>query len=222
MSVERRVWSARLAFRFHRASAAECLPKANCRNTFSIAGQPDLVHIGMLHLKAFNSGKGKLMRHLLFCLACLPAVSMAQTNPDGFSQEKFEKRFHAADKNGDGMLSREEAYAAFPRAPQFFDEIDLNNDNHITLVEVSQARARRVEAAISVSGIDGGAKYVKPEYLKSQRASGSGNAVGLFPGMEDAQRDDFYESLAGDQDNAPNPGIPAPAEIVPNLLNKSF
>lgn len=162
------------------------------------------------------------MRHLLFCIACLPAVSMAQTNPDSFSQEKFEKRFHAADKNGDGMLSREEAYAAFPRAPQFFDEIDLNHDNYITLVEVSQARARRVEAAISASSIGGGAKYVKPEYLKSQRASGSGNAEGLFPGMGDAQRDDFYESLADDQDNALNPGIPAPAEIVPNLLNKSF
>ncbi len=155
------------------------------------------------------------MRHLFFCLACLPALSMAQAIPENFSQEKFEKRFHAADKNGDGMLSREEAYAEFPRAPEFFDEIDLNHDNYITLIEVRQARARRVDAAISASTIGDGARYVKPEYLKNE-------AAGLLVGRPHAQGDEFYEALADDPDNAPNPGIPAPAEIVPNLLNKSF
>lgn len=196
-------------------AAAECLPKADCRHPFFVAGQPDLVHIVRLDLRAFNSGKGKLMRHLLFCLAYLPAVSMAQAIPENFSQEKFEKRFHAADKNGDGMLSREEAYAEFRRAPGFFDEIDLDHDNHITLIEVRQARARRVEAAISASAVGEGARYVKPEYLKSE-------AAGLLVGRPHAQGDGFYEALADDPDNVLNPGIPAPAEIVPNLLNKSF
>ena len=57
------------------------------------------------------------MRHLLLCLACLPAMSVAQPPAQSVNQEKFEKRFHAADKDDDGRLSREEAYAEFPRAP---------------------------------------------------------------------------------------------------------
>ncbi|MBK8119998.1 MAG: hypothetical protein IPK39_13110 [Sulfuritalea sp.] len=89
MGVERRVCSARQAFRCHRTVAAKCLPKTDCRNSVSIAGPPDLVHIAMLHPKAFNSGKGKLMRHRLFCRACLPAVSMAQTNPDSLLNKSF-------------------------------------------------------------------------------------------------------------------------------------
>lgn len=182
------------------------------------------MHIAKLVLKASNSGKGKMMRCLLFCLACLPALSMAQTSPDVFSREKFEKRFHAADRNGDRMLSREEAYAEFPRAPQFFDEIDLDHDGYITLVEVGQARTRRVEAAISASGIGDGAKYLKPEYLKGAPAVARGNSEGEGPYAGDvpAQSDEFYESLAAQPDSALDPGAPVAAEIVPNLLNKSF
>ena len=34
----------------------------------------------------------------------------------------FEQRFHKADKDKNGKLSRAEAYAEFPRMPEFFDE----------------------------------------------------------------------------------------------------
>lgn len=175
--------------------------------------------------RGFLSGKkGKMMRCLLFCLAWLPVLSIAQTSPDVFSREKFEKRFHAADKDGDGMLSRAEAYAEFPRAPRFFDEIDLDHDGYIKLAEVDEARNRRVEAAISASGIGGGARYVEPEYLKDERAVARGNseAEAPFAGNVPAHRDEFYESLVAEHDHAVDSGAPAAAEIVPNLLNKSF
>lgn len=162
------------------------------------------------------------MRYLLFCMACLPAVSMAQKIPDNFSQEKFEIRFHAADKNKDGKLSREEAYAGFPRGPEFFNEIDANNDNHITLDEVSQALARRVNAAVTASSITG--KYVKPSDLGSGPAS-TGNEADpedLFSSKVDMHRQEYYESLAEDHSNARMRGISTPDKGPPNLINKSF
>ena len=107
------------------------------------------------------------MRYLLACLACLPAWSLAQQAlPDDFSQEIFERRFRAADKDGDGRLSRAEAYAEFPRAPKFFDEIDADRDQHVTLVEFNRAMERRAAMALGSGSLGVAAKYVKPEYLK--------------------------------------------------------
>ena len=75
------------------------------------------------------------MRYSLFWLAFVSAVAMAEAVPSNFNQIEFEKRFHAADKNKDGKLSRTEAYEEFPRMPEFFDEIDTNKDSSITLIE---------------------------------------------------------------------------------------
>ncbi|MBK7766547.1 MAG: hypothetical protein IPI44_10770, partial [Sulfuritalea sp.] len=121
-----------------------------------------------------------------------------------------EKRFHAADKNGDGMLSREEAYAQFPRAPKFFDEIDSNRDKYITLVEVRQARARRVEAAISGSGIGGGAIYVKPEFLRSERGERQRQCGSLFPGMGGCSVTTSMNLLPATRTTHPIPAYPLP------------
>jgi len=163
------------------------------------------------------------MRYLFFCLACFPAVPMAQAIPDNFDQEKFEQRFRAADKNGDGRLSREEAYAAFPRAPEFFTEIDVNNDGYITLTEVGQARARRVDAVVNASRLGVGAKYVKPEYLKTDQAlAGSeAEATDLSSAIAQKRSNEFQEFLEG-QNSADDLGIPVPAKTPPNLFNKSF
>ena len=165
-----------------------------------------------------------MMRYLLLWLACSPAVSMAQQLPDNFNQEQFEQRFRAADKDGDGRLSREEAYAAFPRAPEFFKEIDANNDNHITLIEFNQAMTRRAEAALKASNFGIGAKYVKPEYLKTDQAltGDEREATDLSSAIAQRRSIEFNEFLGDDQNDARNRALPDPAGTSSNLFDRSF
>jgi Ca2+-binding EF-hand superfamily protein len=59
--------------------------------------------------------------------ACL-AVAAA---PEGHGKE----RLRAADTNGDGMISKEEA-KALPRLLKHFDEIDANHDGQVTPEEM--------------------------------------------------------------------------------------
>jgi Ca2+-binding EF-hand superfamily protein len=49
------------------------------------------------------------------------------------------EKLKAADTNGDGMISREEANAALPMIATHFDEIDTNKDGFITLQEFGAA-----------------------------------------------------------------------------------
>ena len=69
------------------------------------------------------------MRYSLFGLAFVSAVAMAEAVPTHFDKADFQKRFHAADKDKNGKLSRTEAYSEFPRMPEFFDEIDTASSN---------------------------------------------------------------------------------------------
>ena len=93
----------------------------------------------------------------------ISTFAWAKAATDGYDPVKFEKRFHHADKDNNGKLSRKEAYAEFPRMPEFFDEIDTNKDGFITLKEVHNTMERRVNAAINTSksasrygGVDAG------------------------------------------------------------------
>jgi hypothetical protein len=164
-----------------------------------------------------------MTRRLLFCLACLPAWSLAQQLPDNYSQDIFERRFGAADKDGDGRLSRTEAYAEFPRAPQFFDEIDGNRDGHVTQVEFNQALDRRAAAALDAASRSAAAKYVKPEYLKDEQpaAGGATAARDLASSIAQRRSRDFNEFLGGDQDHEAYPDLPV-ADSASNLVNKSY
>jgi hypothetical protein len=89
------------------------------------------------------------MRYLAFALMLVSPLVWAAAIPDRYDPVQFEKRFHKADKDNKGKLSRAEAYAEFPRMPEFFDEIDTNKDGFITLKEVNKAMERRVNAAIN-------------------------------------------------------------------------
>jgi hypothetical protein len=46
-------------------------------------------------------------------------------------------RFHKADLNGDGQLTREEAQKGMPRIYQHFSEIDAGNKGYVTLAEIA-------------------------------------------------------------------------------------
>lgn len=92
------------------------------------------------------------MKHFALLTALGLATAAAATlaiaaNPA--SGHSFLDRLHAADKNGDGMISRDEA-AAMPWLAKHFDAIDANHDGQITPDELKafhrvHARSRMAE-----------------------------------------------------------------------------
>ena len=50
------------------------------------------------------------------------------------------ERFKAADKNADGLISREEAQASLPGLAANFDAVDTNKDGNVSLAELQAAR----------------------------------------------------------------------------------
>jgi Ca2+-binding EF-hand superfamily protein len=67
--------------------------------------------------------------------ASAPATAQLR-KPD---PEEVAKRFAAADKNGDGRLTREEATAGMPRVAKNFDTIDKDKKGYVTLDEIKAA-----------------------------------------------------------------------------------
>ena len=55
-------------------------------------------------------------------------------------QQKFQARFQQLDKNGDGVLSRDE----WTRRPRAFDRIDVNHDGVLSEDELKTSVARAV------------------------------------------------------------------------------
>jgi Ca2+-binding EF-hand superfamily protein len=53
----------------------------------------------------------------------------------------MEGRFKAADKDGDGKLTRDEAKAGMPRVSSNFDKIDKGGKGYVTLDEIKAAMA---------------------------------------------------------------------------------
>ena len=72
----------------------------------------------------------------------------AQTPPEppkgdrGDRAHKMHERLKAADKDGDGKISRAEA-VALPRIAKHFDEIDTNKDGFITREELKAFHDKR-------------------------------------------------------------------------------
>lgn len=154
------------------------------------------------------------------------AMSATAAPPVGeFNQAEFEKRFRAADTGKTGRLSRDAAYKAFPRMPEYFDEIDQNKDNFITLKEVNQALDRRWTAALK-----GNSAYALPATapaVPAAQASGS-PATGMAPAYaskseaQRAHRYEYYESLAGDLESSRLRNQPTQPEPYPTVLKKTF
>jgi Ca2+-binding EF-hand superfamily protein len=55
---------------------------------------------------------------------------------------KFDARIKAADKNGDGVLSKDEA-AALPMFARRFDRLDINKDGYLSTDEIQAAQHHR-------------------------------------------------------------------------------
>ena len=83
---------------------------------------------------------------------CLIAMTLSATagwaeapkdTAKGERARKMHERLKAADKNGDGKISREEANASLPKLARHFDEIDTNKDGQITREEMRAFREKR-------------------------------------------------------------------------------
>jgi len=78
-------------------------------------------------------------------LASIAASAAAQDN-DRAKQvaAEMQKRFAAADKNGDGRLTKAEAEAGMPYVHKHFDEIDKAKQGSVSLADIGEfARAQR-------------------------------------------------------------------------------
>jgi Ca2+-binding EF-hand superfamily protein len=65
----------------------------------------------------------------------------------GEMRVKAQERWTAADKDGDGALSREEASASMPRMADRFDQFDANGDGTISRDEMHNFRMRQQRRA---------------------------------------------------------------------------
>ena len=76
------------------------------------------------------------------------AASAAAQDSDRIKQmaAEMQKRFAAADKNGDGRLTKDEAQAGMPYVYKHFDEIDSAHSGAVTLADIA-AFARAKQAA---------------------------------------------------------------------------
>lgn len=162
---------------------------------------------------------------LILILMLISPFVWADAATAKFDPAQFEARFHHADKGNKGKLSREEAYAEFPRMPEFFDEIDTNKDGFITLKEVKKAMERRVNAAINASksanrygSVDAG-KQAAPAVAESTAQ----DPVFTSEAEEKRyRRMQFYESIEGDKKKAYERGEPVPDSPSSPILVKPF
>jgi Ca2+-binding EF-hand superfamily protein len=78
--------------------------------------------------------------------ALLPGLAAAQSSGEKRQAlaKQIQERFLAADKNGDGQLSREEAKSGMPRVSERFEEIDAGGKGFVTLNDLKAHFAQRL------------------------------------------------------------------------------
>lgn len=81
--------------------------------------------------------------------ACLLATGLvagacAQAAPPAQRAQQMHQRFVAADKDGNGQLTRAEAQAGMPRVYGAFDQIDTQRKGFVTEAEIMAAIAARL------------------------------------------------------------------------------
>jgi len=146
---------------------------------------------------------------LILLAVALPAV--AAENAGQIDPAAFEQRFKSADKDKDGKLTRKEAYEAFPRMPEFFNEIDRNRDDSITLEEVRRLEAKRIEAALDAGSPS--ARFNRNDEPKE------------FTSRVEERRyyqSQFYESLLSDKNRARSRGEPVADSPTTPILKGTF
>lgn len=75
----------------------------------------------------------------LLCSLLLAGTAAAQTAPSAAQKETLQQKLKAADANGDGLISRNEADASLPRIAKRFDTLDRNHDGQLAPDELRAA-----------------------------------------------------------------------------------
>ncbi len=103
---------------------------------------------------------------LLLMIACAAGVGLARAEGGpargAAGAHPVAQRIAAADTNGDGMISREEA-ANLPMLAKHFDAVDANRDGFITRDEMRAAFMKRVVAHLRRVDSDGDARISRAE-----------------------------------------------------------
>jgi Ca2+-binding EF-hand superfamily protein len=83
--------------------------------------------------------------------ACAQAAPSAQhAQPMQQAREPLHQRFVAADKDGNGQLTRAEAQAGMPRVYRAFDQIDTARKGYVTEAEITTAIVARLASRRSM------------------------------------------------------------------------
>lgn len=80
-----------------------------------------------------------LRQILVATLTALAATGLAQADPAADLAQAIKEvteQFKVADKNGDGVVTRAEMVAAFPKQVSGFDEIDTAKTGKLTLEQI--------------------------------------------------------------------------------------
>ena len=160
-------------------------------------------------------------RSLLLLISIFAFGANAAEGLPTYDPESFKKRFARADLNNDKKLSRQEAYAEFPRMPEFFDEIDANKDGLITITEVNLAIEKRVDAALA------GHKLGK-QHLTPSSATGSDAPDSHYPSFPSRQaakrhyRATYYEEVSGRISGDGEKSEPIEAQQAPYQFERKF
>lgn len=92
-------------------------------------------------------------------------------------QESIEARFFDADNDGDGTIDRQEATEKLPQVARLFSQIDINQDNVISLDELVEAQARIIERRRTAEALVQAQKLQAAEAaLEAQRPQTAGIA----------------------------------------------
>jgi Ca2+-binding EF-hand superfamily protein len=95
--------------------------------------------------------------------ASLAAASfLVLADPGSHAGGRGQERLHAADTNGDGQISRQEA-AALPRLAKNFDAIDANKDGQVTREEMRAYHEQQRGAHWKRLDTDGDGRISKAE-----------------------------------------------------------
>jgi hypothetical protein len=162
------------------------------------------------------------MRIAVISLMLVSTAALAEPDVQQYDPARFEQRFKDADLDGNGRLSREEAYAAFPRMPEFFDEIDSNQDSAITLSEVEQAMERRVNAAMGSTGRYDALASGTGETANKNAATVQGQALPSEMDAKRLYRQQYYESISGEKALSSELGEPGSKSPSSPLFDKRY
>ena len=125
---------------------------------------------------------------LICALGLAGAATLAAAAPGAQGHDPM-ARFKAADTNGDGTISRDEA-KALPRLARHFDEIDANRDNQLTADELRAFHQKMHEGHKGKGGFlkkldtDGDGRISRPEAQAAPRLAAHFDEI-------DADRDGF-------------------------------